>query len=179
LLEKFSFKRLSLVLEPKPLDCGDADLNDFFFNDANKYEKQLLSVTYVFESDRETAAFFSVSNDKIVNKDPLTKRIVSNILARKIPNDKRRPTYPAVKIGRLGIHKQYQRQGMGSEVLSFIKAFFTTKNKTGCRFITVDAYNCQEVLSFYKKNGFKYLTGKDEKDKTRLMYFDLITFVRE
>lgn len=73
---------------------------------------------------------------------------------------------------------KYQKQGIGSEVLSFIKSFFTIRNKTGCRFITVDAYNCDRVIEFYEDNGFRFLTDKDKSEDTRLMYFDLKTFVR-
>ena len=45
------------------------------------------------------------------------------------------------------------------------------ENKTGCRFITVDAYH--DAIPFYKNNDFQYLR-KDEYDiVTRLLYFDL------
>lgn len=43
--------------------------------------------------------------------------------------------------------------------------------KTGCRFVTVDAYNA--AVPFYEKNGFDFLTQKDE-NPTQLMFFDLI-----
>lgn len=48
------------------------------------------------------------------------------------------------------------------------------KNKTGCRFITIDAYNKNNVLSFYQRNDFKFLTEKDKNETTRTMYYDLI-----
>ena len=47
------------------------------------------------------------------------------------------------------------------------------KNKTGCRFITIDAYNYLNVTNFYSKNNFKFFTKSDEKDQTRAMYYDL------
>jgi len=70
-----------------------------------------------------------------------------------------------------------QRKGVGTELLSFIKFWFITNNKTGCRFILVDAYAEEEnsAIRFYEKNGFKFLSNEDKGDKTRLMYFDLIT----
>jgi hypothetical protein len=43
--------------------------------------------------------------------------------------------------------------------------------QTGCRFLTVDAY--QNAVDFYIRNKFDFLTTEDESDKTRLMYFDL------
>jgi len=89
-----------------------------------------------------------------------------------MPNRKRRKEYPAVKIGRLGVNTQHR--GVGSEIIFFIKNWFTTENKTGCRFVLVDAYNRPELLRFYQKNDFMFLTEKDKEKKTRLMYFDLI-----
>jgi GNAT superfamily N-acetyltransferase len=79
---------------------------------------------------------------------------------------------PAVKIGRLGINVLIQRRGIGTELLDFIKYWFTHGNKTGCRFVIVDAYNKENVINFYERNGFKFLLTDDDKDSTRLMYFD-------
>ena len=55
---------------------------------------------------------------------------------------------------------------------------FTTRNKTGCRFITADAYNNSSTIAFYSKNGFTFISDTDLKLATRLMCFDLMTFAR-
>lgn len=60
--------------------------------------------------------------------------------------------------------------------MNYIKGYFLDKNKTGCRFITVDATNNERTIKFYQKNGFDFLTEKDKAEKTRLMYYDLIVF---
>lgn len=87
--------------------------------------------------------------------------------------------YPAVKIGRLGVSKLYQHTGdsWGTKILDFIKHWMVSENKTGCRFITVDAY-CSAV-PFYLKNGFMFM-GSDERVRyesgkvaTVAMYYDL------
>ena len=44
-------------------------------------------------------------------------------------------------------------------------------NKTGCRFITVDAYAA--AIPFYLRNGFVPLNEEDADEPTRLLYFDL------
>ena len=95
---------------------------------------------------------------------------------------------PCRLIGRLGVNKSFQGKGLkiGRQVVNFIKLWFLDdNNKTGCRFLVVDAYNKPEVLSFYEQNGFKYLyaTEDDEKEatqsdseslNTRLMFLDLL-----
>ena len=60
-------------------------------------------------------------------------------------------------------------------------------NKTGCRFLVVDAYNQEKVLKFYERNHFKYLYVNEREERvalhipeneeelyTRLMFLDLM-----
>ena len=46
------------------------------------------------------------------------------------------------------------------------------QNQSAFRYITVDAY--LSAIDFYRKNGFKELTKKEEDDHTRLMFFDMM-----
>ena len=74
---------------------------------------------------------------------------------------------------------------LGSQLIRFVKDWFRAEdNKTGCRFLVVDAYNSPKTLNFYQRNGFRFLHRDDEEEKsyyqinstrisTRLMYFDL------
>jgi GNAT superfamily N-acetyltransferase len=176
MIEQFTFRRLDLDSKIKPFDCGDSDLNEFFQKDALNYLRQLLAVTYVFENKQQTVAFFSLLNDRISGED--SEKSVFRKLRKEIPHKKHFRSYPAVKVGRFGVEQKYHNQRVGTEVMDFVKAFFTLKNKTGCRFITIDAYNYPRTINFYIKNGFSFLTSQDEKDDTRSMYFDLMTFVR-
>ena len=61
--------------------------------------------------------------------------------------------------------------------MDYIKGYFLDNNKTGCRFITVDANNKENTLGFYMRNGFEFLTDNDANEPNRLMYFDLILYV--
>ena len=95
-------------------------------------------------------------------------------LKKNVPHSKRHyPSFPAVKIGRLGVKRQYQDQQFGTALLNMTKEFFLTKNRTGCRFITVDTYNEERVTGFYRKNGFQFLSDQDKEKETRIMFYDL------
>jgi len=83
---------------------------------------------------------------------------------------------PAAKIGRLAVCERMIGNGLGTDLLDFMKGWFTKGNKTGCRFLVVDAYSSPKVINFYKRNDFDFLSNEDEKEKTRLMYFDLKRF---
>lgn len=168
-------KRLDPENERPPFTCSDEDLDEFYQVDSIHGGKQLLSVTYLFlDESGKAAAFFAVSNDSIKKEDLPTsafKRATANV-----PHEKRYSSMPAAKIGRLGVSGDCQGKGLGGMVLDYLKAWFTQGNKTGCRFLVVDAYNKERAISFYEKNGFKFLSGKDADEGTRIMYFDLYTF---
>ena len=172
-IEGCSLIRLVDTHDIKPFDCDDDDLNDFLFNDSKNYMSKLLAVTYILESDTDTVAFFSLANDKIsLESIPERNKTIWNKFSRIFPNSKRTIMgYPAMKIGRLGVSSKFKSRGIGKGILDYLKEMFITNNRTGCRFITVDAYN--QSLGFYEKNGFKFLTESDAGRDTRLMYFDL------
>lgn len=175
---QFRLIRLSddYPLENIDFDCDDRDLNEFFFKDSIPHLNELLAVTYVAEDEttKEVLGFFCVQNDKLTAEDI---KDVRNKIQRKIPNRKRYNTYPCVKIGRFAVNKNVKSRGIGTEMLDYIKVFFLQKNKTGCRFITVDAY--AQSTGFYEKMGFIYLTERDKGLETRQMMFDLMPFKKK
>ncbi len=157
-----------------PLVCGDPDLDEFYAVDSIVGCRELLSVTYVFCEDSAAIAYFSLSNDAIKKEE--VPRSSFERLQKALKREKRYRSMPAAKIGRIGVSCELQSKGIGTEVLDFLKAWFTQGNKTGCRFLIVDAYNTERATRFYEKNGFQFLTVNDQNDATRIMYFDLKTF---
>lgn len=173
--DRFSFRQIDADTKIKSFDCGDADLNDFLFSDAINYYMSMMALTYLLEDTEadKTAAYYSLLNDKIVF-DPDDKKLW-NRLNRRVANSKRRKEYPAVKIGRLAIDKNYAARQIGKSILLQIKHVFATMRRSACRFITVDAYAA--AVPFYEKCGFMFLSEKDKNSRTRAMYFDLINFL--
>lgn len=171
--------RLDPRVERGDFTCGDADLDEFYRRDSIKGAQQLLAVSYaVVNRGGKTVAFFSLSNDSI-KKDLLPTKSAFKRLVKSIPFEKRYASMPAAKIGRFGVDLSFGRRGLGGDILTFLKYWFANDNKTGCRFLLVDAYNTDEVVGFYRKNGFRFLAGEqDTNEDTRIMYFDLIGFSR-
>lgn len=168
-----SLIRLSSDHEIKPFDCGDSDLNDFLLNDAKLYFQHLLTVTYILETSTQTIGFYSLLNDKISIDDAQGKANMDKQIRGQMPDGKNHlRSYPAMKIGRMGVSNDFKKHKIGTAFLDYIKQLFITNNRTGCRYITVDAY--RQSLVFYEKNGFTYLTEGDKTHETRLMYFDLM-----
>ena len=168
--------------------CGDRDLDEFFCHDSVAYHQQLLGKTYLYctnEFPSVVVGAFTVANASIRVDDLPNSR--KKKIERDIPHQKSCRNYPAVLIGRLGVDVKFRSKHVGSDILSFLKFWFVEpNNKTGCRFLLVDAYNTQPTLDFYQRNGFKLLFSTVQQEleyrrlqpslplKTRIMYFDLI-----
>lgn len=181
-----------------PFDCDHQDLNDFFTNDVDDYSNQLLGKTYCFTLDDDPTIIvcaFTISNDSIKTTHLPNGR--KKKVTKGIPRPKQMRSYPAVLIGRLGVHKDYrniegEEDNTGKQLMDFIKSWFIDEaNKTGCRFIVVDSYNEPRALKYYAKNNFENLFSTEEQEKeftglpiesslkTRLLFFDLILLTKE
>jgi predicted GNAT family N-acyltransferase len=109
-------------------------------------------------------------NDKISLEDVESKTKWRKYFRDIMPVGKRFRSYHAVKLGRLAVNNNFKERGIGTTILDYIKELFVNNNRTGCKYLTIDAY--KQSLSFYERNGFNYLTEQDIEADTRL-YFDL------
>ena len=173
--------------------CGDKDLDDFFTNDCFAYAKELLGKTYFYtvkSAPTTVVCAFTLANAGIRVSDlpnARRKKVEANI-----PHAKSLKDYPAVLIARLGVSKDFRSKHIGSDVLRYIKYWFLDPyNKTGCRYVLVDAYNSPHAIHFYENNGFSTVFSSEEQEKmyrhitkecplnTRLMYFDLMPLAKD
>jgi GNAT superfamily N-acetyltransferase len=154
--------------------CAEGDLNEFLLDESKDYQIEYLAVTYLLVNaeNGDIIAYYSLLNDVVRLNE--TEKSVRNRINRKIPFSKQRNHYPAVKIGRLAVSEAYAGHGIGRLILDSVKYVFTHGNRTGCRFVTVDALT--SATGFYERNKFRFFTEKDQDDDTRLMYFDLKDF---
>ena len=163
----------------KPFDCEDEDLNDFLFNEAVSYQKELLATTFVMENDKQTLGYYSLLNDSLQLKEEMftSKSQFRKFLRELMPYPKRHlKTIPALKIGRLAIDKTFKGKGLGSVIMAnIISKCIKMNEEQACRLITVDAY--KQAVPFYQKMGFKFLIEGDKDDTTRLMFLDLTSFI--
>jgi len=174
----------------KPFSCGETDLDDFFYNAALAYENDLMGKTYCWvlaDDVTHIVGFVTLANAGIQ-----TTHLQNNPkrhLHKAIAYNKQGRTYPAVLIGRVAVAKEFQGKEyrIGFQIMNFIKKWFVTDdNKTGCRYVLVDAMNNDHTLKYYERNGFKPLFPRieDEKEfynirqednlRTRMYYFDLL-----
>lgn len=173
---EFAVRKLDIDEYVPDFDCGDDDLNDFLKNEVQLYRHAKLAITYVLtlkNAPERVAAFCSLANDRVSLSDFENTTDFNRFRKKQgFPQAKRMRSYPAVKICRLGVDISMRGISAGSRFLDFIKTYFSIDNKTGCRFLTVDAYI--DAIPFYEKNGFQPLNSDDEDSTyTRTLFFDL------
>jgi hypothetical protein len=182
-----------IVAACAPFSCGNKDLDEFFSADYLDYAEQLMGKTYAFleiENPSEIVCAFTVSNASIfTNHLPNARR---KRVGKDVPWQKRDMIYPAVLIGRLGVNRKFMRKHVGTELMQSIKSWFVDEdNKTGCRYLVVDAYNEDIPIRYYRNNGFDFMFSTEEQEKqyrnisgdsplnTRLLFFDLMQIAAE
>ena len=186
--EKCSLFPLTTPQEIDGFSCGDSDLDEFFTRDCFAYARELLGKTYCYKLDEDSqkvVCAFTLANAGVRVSDLPNAR--KKKVESKIPHLKALKDYPAVLLARLGVSKDFRSLNIGSDVIEFVKLWFLDPhNKTGCRFLIVDAYNSPATLAFYEKNDFKMVFSSEQQEKdyrhldyetalsTRLMFYDLM-----
>ena len=186
--DKCSLFPLNTPKEIEGFSCGDLDLDEFFTRDCFAYAKELLGKTYCYKLDEDlqkVVCAFTLANAGVRVSDLPNAR--KKKVESKIPHIKALKDYPAVLLARLGVSKDFRSLSVGSDVIEFVKLWFLDPyNKTGCRFLIVDAYNAPATIAFYEKNDFKMVFSSEQQEKdyrhldsetalsTRLMFFDLM-----
>ena len=191
--EKCSLFPLTTPQEIDGFSCGDSDLDEFFTRDCFAYARELLGKTYCYKLDEDSqkvVCAFTLANAGVRVSDLPNAR--KKKVESKIPHLKALKDYPAVLLARLGVSKDFRSLNIGSDVIEFVKLWFLDPhNKTGCRFLIVDAYNSPATLAFYEKNDFKMVFSSEQQEKdyrhldyetalsTRLMFYDLMRTVKD
>lgn len=140
-------------------DCGHADTNEFIKEDAIKYQRKSIAITYVIKEENNVVGFVSLGMGAIR---------VKGISELKIPGIDIN-AHPALKIGRLGVDKRYTKRGLGTQILSFsMSKAMDLKKIIGCRLLSVDAY--PERIRWYKERGFESIISSSQGRETIPMY---------
>jgi hypothetical protein len=176
-LADYQFIELHNGIDLSGFNCGDADITAWLKDDSFNYQSEKMANTYLFMDGQIIIAYFCISND-CLNDEGEEKGFTNKIWNRfhrkaDLPNEKRIRSYPAVKIGRLGVSVQQQKTGIAYELMDFIKGFAVLDHKPACRLLLLDAYNKQRQVNYYTNNGFRFLLDSDETHDKRIMYFDL------
>lgn len=143
---KLYFESLDPSRDYSKFDCGREALNQFLIKRANIEEAQRLSKTKIAKNEHDEVVGFYTISPAVIAKKNLASSEGRGIAYAEIP---------AIRIGRLAVHKNYQKSGVGKAILEdALVHCLNISNQLGGRVILVDAKDDQSA-SFYMKFGFK------------------------
>lgn len=156
-------------------DCGDwpgaRSLNDFLnTKEVEQYAELGLGQTTLAYYKGTFVGYFTT------NPDRLSVDYVKHVKSfTRYPNLKV-VSLPSVKVGRLAIHKDWQRKGLGETFIMHIGTEAIEKLGDGVRLLILEAY--PQSVAFYERLGFQLTNGdlrseRKRTNKTRTMFFDL------
>ena len=149
-------------------DCGDADLNEFLAADCQRYREEFLSHTRIAIHNGVVVGYITLLADSIILKSS-EKRHLFDFHQQVF-------TFPALKVGRLGVHRDRQGDGVGKSLLKYAIGVVVRLNQemnVGCRFITVDAY--PQSIGWYEHHGFLFNKQYAHPSKTHpSMRYDIL-----
>ncbi|PAW27943.1 hypothetical protein BKC07_16260 [Peribacillus simplex] len=134
--------------------CGNDNIDNILKNYASILLSQGKANTNLFFLDGQLVGFCTLLADRI------SKSNTRVFLQGEFPT-----YYPAVQLYSIGVQKEYQKVGIGSQILEWVIAnTYLVRKQIGISFIVLEAYKEEKLLNFYENNGFSkwaYLEGND------------------
>lgn len=134
------FERLAKNHDRQNFDCGQDEINTYIKNFANQHTKKNIAKIHILideNNPNQIIGFYSLSNTELVMK------------IKGYPNK-----IPAILIGKIGVDKQFQGQGLSKVLLSHaLDKVKTLGLDTGIAFVIIDA-KTDELANYYQRFGF-------------------------
>lgn len=160
-------RRLQANDDRTSFHCGNIELDRFFQQYAGQNQfRHHIGTTYVAVLDQQITGFVTVSMSELCAED-ITRAL-----------RKRLPAYPlpVLRIARLGVDLNFQKQGIGKLLLkAMLELALNLRDQVGCTGVVVDAK--PDGVDFYKQLGFSDITAVtgmlDDRPEPTLMWLPI------
>jgi ribosomal protein S18 acetylase RimI-like enzyme len=144
LAARFEIEKLSAKHDRSRFDCGSEPLNRYFTQQVTQDIRRRVAACFVATTSAgAVAGYYTLASASV----PLTD--LPPETARKLP---RYPSVPAVRMGRLAVDRQLQRQGLGAAFLADALTRALSSDIAAFALI-VDAKD-DVAAAFYRHHGF-------------------------
>ena len=150
------------------------DLQDFLYNKAVTFEKNLRSCTYLYIDNytQEISAYFTITISTLY-----TEGISPNVIKLLDGYKDNSASIPCFLIGQLGKSDILEPRKIGEYILDdAIQIIDQSQNALGGRFILLDAINKAQIIKFYKINAFFPIENDPNFESIKMIkpYFELL-----
>jgi hypothetical protein len=168
-----SVRRVKKLLET--FSCTrNIDLQDFLYNKAVTFEKNLRSRTYLYidNTTQEVVAYFTITISTL-HTDSISPEVIKLLDGYK--DDV--ASIPCFLIGQLGKSDKFEPRKIGEYILDdAIEIIDRSQQSLGGRFILLDAINKEQVVKFYEANAFFPIEKDPDSESIKMIkpYFELL-----
>jgi ribosomal protein S18 acetylase RimI-like enzyme len=158
----------------------DPNLDYFLKTQALEFHLKRVDVVTCWMDGDDVAGYMATNMTEIELQSPMRKKLELQGM-KTTETGKFTPTFPAIKIGMLGVCTTYRRRHLAEEmVTAAVGQAFELSSQVGCRFVIVDSDRNPGALALYRKLDFQEVEGYGEASdrKTVLMYYDLGPVIR-
>ena len=143
---RFAIEHLAATQDRTSFDCGEAQLNRYFREQARQDAQRRIANCFVAVNEDGVAGFFTLAAAGIP---------VADLPAKRLP---RYPLLPGAIIGRLAVDQRWQGLGLGSDLIvdAIVRA---TRTEAAIFALIVDAKS-ERAAAFYQRHGFAALEGR-------------------
>ncbi|MFB5763553.1 GNAT family N-acetyltransferase [Paenibacillus medicaginis] len=133
------------------------DMNYFLKNEALEEQNEGYNTTFLVKKDEKIIGYMSLCSDAI-RLDYSERRIRNRGNTGVIGYE----TFPALKIARLAVHKDFQKCGIGKMLINYavFKALLMREEVGGVRFITLDCFSHR--YSYYTNERIGFIKNKEQ-----------------
>jgi len=152
----------------------NTDLQDFLYNRAVTFEKNLRSRSYLYidNDTQEVAAYFTITISTL-HTDGISPEVIELLDGYKDDI----ASIPCFLIGQLGKSDKFEPRKIGEFILDdAIEMIDQSQKALGGRFILLDAINKEQVIKFYETNAFFPIENDSDSESIKMIkpYFELV-----
>jgi len=136
--------------------CGDVQLDNFIKNSATKQQQEDIARVYVSCLDAEVIVIgYYALNSHSIDATTLPQKD-----RKKLPSY---PTMPAIYLSKLGVHADFQGQGLGQLLMAHaFKRCVAAADIIGAHFLVLESLN-EKSTKLYLKLGLVMLPGHEPR----------------
>lgn len=131
------FEKLSTHHDRANFDCGNDKINTYLHKFAKQHTKKGIAKVHILADNKTIIGFYTLSNAELT------------LSIQGYPNK-----IPAMLIGKMGVDKHYQGQGLSKVLLSHaLNKIKWLSDETGIAFVIIDAKD-EGLATYYQTFGF-------------------------
>lgn len=135
------FEKLSARHNREKFDCGNDEINAYLHKFAKQHNKKGIAKIHILADGDTIMGFYTLSNAELT------------LSIQGYPNK-----IPAMLIGKIGVDKNYQGQGLSKILLSHaLNKIKWLSDETGIAFVIIDAKD-EGLARYYQTFGFQPTT---------------------